>query len=100
LYGDERRDEIWSEIKFDKTLSKNQAEELWTLLEDFKGVFAWHKRELGCCTIGEHVIDTQGFPPCHTTPGRLSYWEEAEVNKQIQTLIKLGKMKNSDFEYA
>jgi hypothetical protein len=30
----------------------------------------------------------------------LSYWEEAEVNRQIQALIKLGKMKNSDSEYA
>jgi hypothetical protein len=70
------------------------------LLKDFKDVFVWHKGELGCCTIGEHAIDTQGFAPCHTTPRRLSYWEEAKVNKQIQALIKLGKMKNSDFEYA
>ncbi len=69
-------------------------------MEDFKDVFAWHKGELGCCTIGKHAIDTQGFPPCHTTPRRLSYWEEAEVNRQIQTLIKLSKMKNNDSEYA
>jgi hypothetical protein len=69
-------------------------------LEDFKDVFVWHKGELGCCIIGEHAIDTQGFPPCCTTPRKLSYWEEAEVNRQIQALIKLGKMKNSDFEYA
>ncbi len=78
---DERWDEIQSGIKFDQPLNENQAEELWILLEDFKDVFAWHKRELGCCTIGEHAIDTQGFPPCHTTLGRLSYWEKAEVNR-------------------
>jgi hypothetical protein len=30
----------------------------------------------------------------------LSYWEEAKMNRQIQALIKLGKMKNNDFEYA
>jgi hypothetical protein len=69
-------------------------------MEEFKDVFIWHKGELGCCTIGEHAIDTQGFPPCRTTLGRLSYWEEVEVNKQIQTLMKLGKMKNSDSKYA
>jgi hypothetical protein len=73
LFGDEKRDEIQSKIKFDPALNENKAEELWTLLEDFKDVFVWHKGELGCCTIGEHAIDTQGFPPCHTTPGRLSY---------------------------
>jgi hypothetical protein len=80
-FGDERWDEIQSRIKFDQAFSENQVEELWTLLQDFKEVFTWHKRELGCYTIGEHVIDTQGFPPCHTTLGRLSYWEEVEVNR-------------------
>jgi hypothetical protein len=38
--GDERWDEIWNEIKFDQALNKNQVEELWTLWEDFKDVFA------------------------------------------------------------
>jgi hypothetical protein len=33
-------------------------------------------------------------------PGRLFCWEEAKVNKHIQAWIKLGKMKNSDSEYA
>jgi hypothetical protein len=68
------------------------------MLEDFKDVFAWHKWELGCYTIEEHVINTQGFPPCRTTPRRLCYWEEAKVNRKIQASIKLGKMKNNDFE--
>ncbi len=31
------------------------------------------------CSIGEHYVDTQGFPPCCTTPNRLSFWEEAKV---------------------
>ncbi len=47
-------------------------------------------RELGCCTIGEHSIDTQGFPPCKLSLGRLSYWEEAEVKRQIDVLVDLG----------
>jgi hypothetical protein len=69
----ERWDEIQSRIKLDQALSENQVGELWTLLEDFKDVFTWHKGELGCYTIGEHAFHTQGFPPCRTTPGRLSY---------------------------
>ncbi len=99
-FGDERWDEIRSRIKFNQALSEYQVEKLWTLLEDFKDVFAWHKGEFGCCTIGEHATNTQGFPPCCTTPGKLSYQEEAEVNKQIQALIKLGKMTNSDSKYG
>jgi hypothetical protein len=32
--------------------------------------------------------------------GQLSFWEEAEVNKQIQALVDLGKMRKSASEYA
>jgi hypothetical protein len=45
-------------------------------------------------------VDTQGFPPCKASPGRLSYWEEAEMKRQIDVLVNLGKMKPSNFEYA
>ncbi len=63
-------------------------------------MFAWNKGELGCCTVGEHTIDTQGFPPCKVAPSQLSYWEEAEVKRQINVLVELGKMKPSDSAYA
>ncbi len=55
---------------------------------------------MGCCKFGEHVVDTQGFFPCKTTPSRLYFWEEVEVKKQTDALIILGKMKLSSFEYA
>jgi putative transposase len=42
----------------------------------------------------------QGFPPCKASPGRLSYWEEAEVKRQFDVLVDLGKMKSSSSEYA
>jgi putative transposase len=35
-----------------------------------------------------------------TSPGRLSYWEEAEVKRQIYVLVELGKMKPSSSKYA
>jgi len=69
-------------------------------LERYQDVFAWNKGELGCCTIGEHSIDTQGYPPCRVSLGRLSYWEEAEVKRQIDALVDLGKLKPSNYEYA
>ncbi len=70
------------------------------MLDNYQDVFAWNKGELGYCTIGEHSIDTQGFPPCRVPPGRLSFWEEAEVKRQIDVLVELGKMKPSDSKYA
>ncbi len=38
--------------------------------------------------------------PCRATPGRLSYWEEAEVKRQIDVLVDLGKMRPSNSKYA
>ncbi len=31
-------------------------------------MFCMAQGKLKCYVVGEHVIDTQGFPPCHTTP--------------------------------
>ncbi len=30
--------------------------------------FAQNKGELGYCTFGKHVMDTQGFLPCKVSP--------------------------------
>ncbi len=92
--------EIRERIKIDTDLGEHGQQQLWGILERYQDVFAWNKGELGCCTIGEHSIDTQGFPPCKASPGRLSYWEEAEVKRQIDALVDLGKMRPSSSEYA
>jgi hypothetical protein len=92
--------EICERIKIDTDLDGHGQQQLWATLEKYKDVFAWNKGELGYCTIGEHSIDTQGFPPCNASPGRLSYWEEIEVKRQIDVLVDLGKMRPSNSEYA
>jgi hypothetical protein len=94
---DTRWREICQRIRIDNSLDEGGQQQFWKILERYQDVFAWNKGELGCCTIGEHFVDTQGFPPCKASPGRLSYWEEAEVKKQIDVLVDLGKM---SFEYA
>jgi hypothetical protein len=78
---DSRWGEICQKIRIDQNLDKEMGQQLWRVLERYQDVFAWNKGELGCCTIGEHKIDTQGFPPCKVAPGRLSYWEEVEVRR-------------------
>jgi hypothetical protein len=92
--------EICERIKIDTDLGERGQQQLWGILERYQDVFARNKGELGCCTIGEHSIDTQGFPSCKTSPGRLSYWEEAEMKRQIDALVDVGKMRPSNSEYA
>jgi hypothetical protein len=95
-----RWEEICQKIWVDHNLDEENRQQLWKVLGRYQDVFAWNKGELGCCTIGEHSINTQGFPPCKVFPGRLSYWEEAEVKRQIDVLVDLGKMKPNNSEYA
>jgi hypothetical protein len=92
--------DICQKLKIDPDLDELRRPLLWEVLERYQDVFAWNKGELGCCSVGEHSINTQGFVPCRATPGRLSYWEEAEVKRQIDVLVDLGKMRPSDSEYA
>jgi len=68
-----RWEEICQKIRVDQNLDEKKGQQLWGVLERYQDVFAWNKGELGCCTVGEHSIDTQGFPPCKVAPGRLSY---------------------------
>ncbi len=97
---DTRWGEICQKIRIDQHLDKGMERQLWKVVEQYQDVFAWNKGELGCCDVGEHMIDTQGFPPCKVALGRLSYWEEAEVNRQINVLVELGKMRPSNSAYA
>jgi len=89
LKGDKRCIEIKAKIKLNANLDQEQIEALWFLLEEFHDVFAWHKGELGNCSIDEHAIDTQGLPLCQMNLGRLSYWEEAKVNKHTSCVVTL-----------
>jgi hypothetical protein len=95
-----RWEQISQRIQIDSDLGEERKQQLWKMIGSYQDVFAWNKKELGCCTIGEHCIDTQGFLPCNMTPGRLSFWEETEVKRQIDELVDLGKMKPSNSEYA
>jgi hypothetical protein len=92
--------EIYERIKVNVDLDEHGQQQLWATLEKYKDIFAWNKGELGHCTISEHNIDTQGFPPCNASPGQLCFWEEAEVKRQIDILVDLGKMRPSNSEYA
>jgi hypothetical protein len=95
-----RWEQISQRIQIDSDLGEERKQKLWKMIGSYQDVFAWNKKELGCCTIGEHSIDMQGFPPCNMTPCRLSFWEETEVKRQIDELVDLGKMKPSNSEFA
>ncbi len=64
-----RWEDICQKLRIDQNLDELKRALLWKMLERYQDVFAWNKGELGCCTVGEHSIDTQGSPPCRVAPG-------------------------------
>jgi hypothetical protein len=72
---------IKSKIRVDPDIGFDKTKQLWEMLDQFPDVFAWHKGEFGYYKIGEHVVNTQGFPPCYNTPSMFSFWEEVKVKK-------------------
>jgi hypothetical protein len=82
--ADKKKDrwgQIKSNIQINHDLGQEKTKRLWELLDRFLNKFTWHKGELSCCKLGEHVVDTQGFFPCMTTSSTLSYWEKIEFKK-------------------
>jgi hypothetical protein len=55
---DSRWKDICQKIRIDPGLDELKRPLLWKVLEEYQDVFAWNKGELGCCTVGEHSIDT------------------------------------------
>jgi hypothetical protein len=53
--------DIRRKIRVDPDLDLQKSKQLWQLFKKFVNMFAWNKLELGCCFMGEHYIDTQGF---------------------------------------
>ncbi len=81
--GDYKENDKWDGIKYkikvDPTLNQEKVDQLWQLLDQFLNIFTRHKGELGCYKYGEHVVDTQRFPPCRIISSWLSFWEEADI---------------------
>lgn len=50
-------------IKVILELTLKKVKELWHILENYVDVFELNKRELECCLVRKHIIDTQGFHP-------------------------------------
>lgn len=64
-------------------------------------MFVWHMGKLGCCKFGKPIVNMQGFPLCKTTPSWLFFWEDVEVEREINALVALGKVKPTNtFKYV
>ncbi len=63
MVNEGRWEQIKKMIKVDPKFTLEKAKELWHILENYVDVFALNKRELECCLVEKHIIDTHGLHP-------------------------------------
>ena len=78
------------EFKFGAHLTAEQQEKLFQLMVTYRDRFAIGDDELGRIKCTPMVIDTGDHPPIKQRPYRMSYWEQMEIEKQIDDMLKRG----------
>lgn len=61
-----------------------------------KDLFASSIKELGCCTIGEHIINTGDSKPIFIPPWRRSEGEKKIIEREVKSMLKAGIIRPSN----
>jgi hypothetical protein len=81
--GDYKEKDKWDEIKYKIKEIQHWIKKKLISCRSYRINFLTYllgtKGELGCYKYGEHVVDTQRFPPCRTISSWLSFWEEVDI---------------------
>lgn len=77
-------------FNIDHNVDPKTRESALKILEENKNLFASSIDNLGCCTVGEHVIDTGDHKPIFVPPYRRSPEANKAIESEIQKLLKAG----------
>lgn len=80
-------------------LNPIELKSITNLIEEAADVFHLPNEKLGATTYAEHTIHTTDDVPVHAKQYRLPPVHKEEVNKQVQTLLKDGIIKQSNSPY-
>ena len=74
----------------DTTLTADQQEQLKTLVEEYRDIFALSPQELGRTGLVKHHIDTGGHPPIRQRPYRVSEAQRGIIEEHIDDMLSRG----------
>lgn len=83
-----------------ENLSERESAVLDSLLNKYDEIFSKSQTDIGCITTEQHRIALTNAVPIHRAPYRCSQADKAEINKQVDALIKQGVVRPSLSPYA
>ena len=90
-------------IKFDLSqseLNHQQKQKLQTILSKNRDVFATNLSEMGHTTLLKHEILTENSPPVQCRPYGTSPKMKAEIDRQLDEMLKYGIIEESVSNYS
>lgn len=77
-------------VSVNPELTDEQRKDVKKLLLEYEPLFAFNPEQIGVCNGIEHTIDTGNNKPIKQNPYRYSASQRAEVNRQIDELLRMG----------
>ena len=80
--------------------SQQVEPDLACILEEFKDVFQEPTSLPPTRDIDHQIILKKGTEPINVRPYRYAYFQKAEIEKQVQDMLKLGLIKSSTSSFS
>ena len=81
-------------------VTEAEKQQLQVLVDEFRDVFSTHQYDIGSCTAGKVHIFTTSEPPARIRPHRIPIKYREELQKHINTLSRVGVMKESNTNWV
>lgn len=88
------------EHRINGDLEKSKSNELKKMLGRYDDCFAWNNEQLGRCDIIQVDIETSDEQPIRCHPYRVSPAQREIIDKQVEEMLRLGVIKESNSSYA
>ena len=89
--------ETYKDVQINPDLSEKQKEQVMEVLEEFQDVFS---DVPNITNLGEHSIKLTTDEPVYSKPYSLPHAMQAEVEKELETMLNLGVIEPSNSTYA
>ena len=89
-----------AQVTINKKLTGKQVEQLNSLFEEFKDVFAENDDDLGHTNVAEHTIDTGRSKPTNRPPHRTSPAERQVIADHVADMKRRGIVEDSESPWA
>jgi len=82
-------------VNSNPNLKQSEKIRIISLLKEFSHIFSRNDTDIGLCKTISHEIMTPDVPPVHSTPRRIPYGLEEDVDKEVNRLLEADIIRRS-----